>query len=101
MTSCTTLTLLRPRYLTIEKTDMTSSLNIPIKTFLVKSKSNFFLLFQAITYSYQLGEMIGMGSFGRVFMGLCIDTGKLMAVKHVPILKYKKAHHLGYIDVSI
>lgn len=39
-----------------------------------------------------MGELIGAGSFGRVHMGLCIDTGKLMAVKKVPILKYEKAH---------
>jgi hypothetical protein len=34
--------------------------------------------------------MIGMGSFGTVYMSLSIDTGKLMAVKKVPILKYEK-----------
>lgn len=40
-----------------------------------------------------------MGSFGRVLMALSTNTGQLMAVKQVPILKFEKAQQ-NTIDVS-
>lgn len=38
--------------------------------------------------NWQIGEMVGAGAFGRVYLGLNNDTGQLMAVKQVrmPIL---------------
>ena len=33
--------------------------------------------------NWQIGEMIGAGAFGRVYLGLNNDTGQLMAVKQV------------------
>ncbi|KAJ1460277.1 kinase-like domain-containing protein, partial [Pelagophyceae sp. CCMP2097] len=32
---------------------------------------------------WQRGEMIGQGAFGRVYLALHLDTGELMAVKHL------------------
>jgi hypothetical protein len=42
-----------------------------------------------------------MGSFGSVHLALGTDSGMLMAVKKVPILKYLKIHQYGYVDVSM
>lgn len=36
--------------------------------------------------NWQIGEMIGAGAFGRVYLGLNNDTGQLMAVKQVCLL---------------
>ena len=33
--------------------------------------------------NWQIGEMVGAGAFGRVYLGLNNDTGQLMAVKQV------------------
>ena len=33
--------------------------------------------------NWQIGEMIGAGAFGRVYLGLNNDTGQLIAVKQV------------------
>lgn len=41
----------------------------------------------AITH-YQLGDIIGRGCFGQVFRGFDLDTGCIMAIKQVPILKF-------------
>jgi len=32
---------------------------------------------------WQRGEVIGQGAFGKVFLGMNLDTGELMAVKHI------------------
>lgn len=32
---------------------------------------------------WQRGEVLGQGAFGKVYMGMNLDTGELMAVKHV------------------
>ncbi|DBA78684.1 hypothetical protein WJX77_001730 [Trebouxia sp. C0004] len=37
--------------------------------------------------NWQIGEMVGAGAFGRVYLGLNNDTGQLMAVKQVLISK--------------
>ena len=37
---------------------------------------------------YQLGEFIGRGWFGVVYRGFNLDTGCIMAIKQVPILKF-------------
>ena len=34
---------------------------------------------------WQRGELLGQGSFGKVYLGLCTDNGMLMAVKQVEI----------------
>jgi serine/threonine protein kinase len=41
------------------------------------------------------GELIGQGSYGKVFMALNASTGELMAVKQVEFPKegHKTAHH--------
>jgi mitogen-activated protein kinase kinase kinase len=41
------------------------------------------------------GELIGQGSYGKVFMALNANTGELMAVKQVEFPKegQKPAHH--------
>eukprot|EP00951_Prasinocladus_malaysianus_P000883 scaffold6142_cov51-Prasinocladus_malaysianus.AAC.1 len=36
---------------------------------------------------WQQGELIGAGAFGRVYLGLNLDTGQLMAVKQVSVAK--------------
>jgi mitogen-activated protein kinase kinase kinase ANP1 len=35
---------------------------------------------------WRKGEMIGLGAFGQVFMGMNLDSGELLAVKEVRIL---------------
>lgn len=35
--------------------------------------------------NWQIGEMVGAGAFGRVYLGLNNDTGQLMAVKQVKV----------------
>uniref|UniRef100_A0A061RJH3 mitogen-activated protein kinase kinase kinase n=1 Tax=Tetraselmis sp. GSL018 TaxID=582737 RepID=A0A061RJH3_9CHLO len=39
------------------------------------------------TIRWQKGELIGAGAFGRVYLGLNLDTAELMAVKQVSISK--------------
>ena len=36
--------------------------------------------------NWQIGEMVGAGAFGRVYLGLNNDTGQLMAVKQVRMM---------------
>lgn len=37
--------------------------------------------------NWQIGEMVGAGAFGRVYLGLNNDTGQLMAVKQVRMIQ--------------
>ena len=37
---------------------------------------------------YQFGEIIGKGCFGQVYRGFDLDTGCIMAIKQVPVLKF-------------
>ena len=39
---------------------------------------------------YQLGEAIGRGCFGQVYRGFDLDTGCIMAIKQVEVLKFIK-----------
>ena len=61
------------------------------------------LLFLNLWYdSYQLGEVIGVGSFGKVMTSMNMATGHLMAVKQVPILNFEKSCHLDvYIQIIL
>lgn len=36
--------------------------------------------------NWQIGEMVGAGAFGRVYLGLNNDTGQLMAVKQARLM---------------
>src|SRR5207244_10716180 len=47
-----------------------------------------------IKFSYQLGEVIGTGSFGRVLMCLNKENGQLMACKQVPVLNFSKGNSI-------
>jgi serine/threonine protein kinase len=38
--------------------------------------------------NYQFGELIGKGCFGQVYRGLDLDTGRIIAIKNVPIVKF-------------
>jgi len=43
---------------------------------------------------WKKGELLGVGSFGKVFLGLNLDTGELMAVKVIPIPEEEHAEEL-------
>ena len=45
--------------------------------------------------NWQIGEMVGAGAFGRVYLGLNNDTGQLMAVKQVKLLNASCRFALG------
>lgn len=54
--------------------------------------------------TWQQGELIGAGAFGRVYLGLNLDTGQLMAVKQVSIardeaVKGQVAQHVKSLEV--
>lgn len=40
--------------------------------------------------NWQIGEMVGAGAFGRVYLGLNNDTGQLMAVKQVRLTQLRQ-----------
>lgn len=40
-----------------------------------------------IEFNWQKGGLIGSGAFGKVFLGLNLDTGQLMAVKQISIVE--------------
>lgn len=44
----------------------------------------------AATFSYKVGEMVGRGAFGKVFMAMNLVTGELMAVKCVELTDIAK-----------
>jgi serine/threonine protein kinase len=44
---------------------------------------------------WQKGELLGQGSFGKVYLGLCTDTGLLMAVKQVGITAVEPGGAVG------
>ena len=37
---------------------------------------------------FQLGDIIGRGCFGQVYKGFDLETGKIMAIKKAPVLKF-------------
>jgi mitogen-activated protein kinase kinase kinase len=39
----------------------------------------------AATFQWIRGELLGQGSYGRVYMALNVNTGELMAVKQVEV----------------
>lgn len=44
--------------------------------------------------NWQKSQILGLGSFGRVYFGVNLNTGELIAVKQVPIIgfAYETAH---------
>eukprot|EP00741_Cyanophora_paradoxa_P001846 tig00000507_g1789.t1 len=53
---------------------------------------------------WQRGEMLGAGAFGKVFLGLNVDTGELIAIKQVSyagINKQKAEEHVAALEVEI
>lgn len=56
--------------------------------------------------SWIKGELIGSGAFGRVYLGLNNDTGRLMAIKEVPfnrdkIVAGRVARHVKALEDEI
>lgn len=56
--------------------------------------------------SWIKGELIGSGAFGRVYLGLNNDTGRLMAIKEVPfnrdkIVAGRVARHIKALEDEI
>jgi hypothetical protein len=47
------------------------------------------------------GEVIGHGSFGRVILGLNLDTGSIMAVKQVQIGQVNTAAQQEVIESQL
>lgn len=41
---------------------------------------------EAAPIRWRKGELIGCGAFGRVYMGMNLDSGELLAIKQVTIL---------------
>jgi hypothetical protein len=50
---------------------------------------------------WRKGEMIGLGAFGQVFMGMNLDSGELLAVKEVRILIWDLDGILGLKGVDL
>ncbi|CAI2365328.1 unnamed protein product [Moneuplotes crassus] len=38
--------------------------------------------------NFQIGDLVGKGTYAQVFQGFDLDTGKIIAIKQVPILKF-------------
>jgi mitogen-activated protein kinase kinase kinase len=58
------------------------------------------------TVRWQQGELIGAGAFGRVYLGLNLDTGQLMAVKQVSIardvdVQGRVAEHVRNLEAEV
>jgi mitogen-activated protein kinase kinase kinase len=49
------------------------------------SDSYFKLIFKLATLTWVKGELIGKGSYGRVYIALNVTTGDMMAVKQVEL----------------
>jgi serine/threonine protein kinase len=47
------------------------------------------LQFETSQFRWQKGALIGSGSFGRVHLGLNLDTGEMIAVKQVNLASEK------------
>jgi serine/threonine protein kinase len=44
--------------------------------------------------NWKKGELLGFGAYGQVFLGLNEDSGQLLAVKQVPLVRERtKANH--------
>ena len=43
-----------------------------------------------VTINWQKGKAIGSGAYGTVYLGMNVDTGKLLAVKTIPIVRLEE-----------
>lgn len=46
---------------------------------------------------WRKGEMIGCGAFGRVYMGMNVDSGELLAIKEVIFLLFQLISNIHYV----
>lgn len=61
---------------------------------------------QALPVSWTMGELIGQGAFGSVYLGMDNETGQLMAVKQVSISKAaerggKASEHIKGLEAEV